>query len=141
MRHLTLRKDFVARECIRLGVVSGASVGVSSALEVVVVIVVLVLVHVANISVRHITAQTGLLILNFFRSEGIVVVFRRVLNKSLVKHGLKEDVEVTHPPSMVTILVLRVDSEQAVPSLALGGVLSRLRSETESSLNSTETGQ
>ena len=141
VRHLPLGEDFVARERVRLGVVRGASVGVRGALEGLSVVLVLVVVHVADISVRHVAGQTSLLILDFLGCEHIGVVLGRVFDELLVKHRLKEDVEVAHPPGMVAILVLRVDGQETVPAFLLGGILRLLLAEVGGALDHAEHGQ
>jgi len=100
-----------------------------------VVIATFVLKGVAHIRASEVAVQTALHIWDFSRVDGVIVVSRGLLEEALVQHGLKEELEVTHPSGVVTVLVLGVDGDQTEVSLLLDGLVLREGSHAHASLN------
>jgi hypothetical protein len=121
--HLTLGHNFVAREVIALRVVAADTIGFHQSLEALVVTSRNVLHQVTHVSLTEVTVETGLEILDFLGSAGVVIVAGGLVDKLLVKGRLKEDVEVAHETGIVTKLVLLEDGLETMVTFLANFVL------------------
>ena len=138
---LTLGEDFVARKSIRFLVVSSNTVGITESFVRSVVSGISVSAHVACISLRELTSQTGFLILDFPRGDLIIVIESGLINEALVKHSFEEELEISHETGMVTKLVLAEYRDQTIVLLVSHSVnLGKCR-ETVKEFNAREYGQ
>lgn len=137
---LLLGEDFVAGKGVSFRVVGADTVGVPHSLVRGVVVALLVVEKTSNITVREVTGETSLLILNLSSGHLIVVVEDGVVEEFLVEDGLEEELEVAHEARVVTILVLGEDGDEAEVLLVLNRLVSGQLREGEGGLDGSGQG-
>jgi len=101
----------------------------------------LVLEQVPDIVLGEFTVETSLHVSDFLGDDGVVVVEGRLLDESLVQHGLEQEIEVRHESSGIAVLVLGEDAIQSVVDLSIGGVHSLGSGEASEELEAGEEGE
>merc|ERR1712046_301724 len=98
----------VAGKIVSLGIVGANSSWISKGFELG-AMVVLILKESLDIFLGEFTVKTLLHILDFRSDSLIIVVKGGLIDKSLVQHTFKKEIEVGHESSVVTILVFHED--------------------------------